>query len=47
MDALQAADEKRAQLEMSSLLEQGEAFQQIFVFFTAFLAWRGKARSST
>jgi len=47
MDALQAADEKRAQLEMSSLLEQGEAFQQIFVFFTAFSAWRGKARSST
>lgn len=44
MDALQTADEKRAQLEMSSLLEQGEAFQQIFVFLYRIfsLAWKSK-----
>ena len=44
MDALQAADEKRAQLEMGSLLEQGEAFQQIFVFLYRIfsLAWKSK-----
>jgi len=47
MDALQAADEKRAQLEMSSLLEQGKHSSKSLFFFTAFSAWRGKARSST
>jgi len=44
MDALEKGDEKKAQLEISSLLQQGEAFQQVFIFLYRIfsLAWKSK-----
>ena len=44
MDALEKGDEKKTQLEISSLLQQGEAFQQVFIFLYRIfsLAWKSK-----
>ncbi len=44
MEALERGDEKKTQLEISSLLQQGEPFQQVFIFLYRIfsLAWKSK-----
>ncbi|WP_018963317.1 DNA polymerase III subunit delta [Coprothermobacter platensis] len=44
MEALEKPDRKRVEVELNNLLQQGEAFQQIFVFLYRIfsLAWKSK-----